>query len=168
MMRQWLRAYSVEAVHEKVHTVEDMRRFLQREGKNVATRIIHVMGHGQDDPGAGSATFSLTFEDLHLVDQVEVFRGLEGKIIIFSCCEVGADQKAMKKVKEASGAAGVIGYRVAVHDWYTNLAEVMLYDRLINSSCSPQSAVRLVNGALKALGTQVHDRIVRKPVLVCY
>lgn len=169
MMQQWLSALDVETLYERVHTVDDVRGFLAKEGKNVSTRFVHFMGHGADDCGAGKARLCLTFADLDLDKQRDVFAGLTGKIIVFSCCDVGADATAMRAVKEASGAAAVIAYRKGVRDWYTNLAEGMLYERLVHdTSLKPARAVALVNDALQALGVRLPDEIARKPVLVCF
>jgi len=167
MMQQWLSALKVEALYERVHTVEDMRYFLQRDGRSASTRFIHIMGHGTDGPGVGRATLHLTFEPLNLREKVEIFQGLKGKIIIFSCCEIGANLRVLNEIKQESGASGVIAYRIAVDDWYTNVAEGLLYERLINTTCSPQTAVRLVSEAMKCLGTKVAGIVTRKPVLVC-
>jgi len=167
MMQQWLSALNVEALYERVHTVQDIRQFLQRDGRNAATRFVHIMGHGTDDPGPGNATIHLTFESLRLGEEADIFQGLNGKIIIFSCCEIGADLRVLETVKEASGASGVIAYRIAVDDWYTNVAEGLLYERLINTTCTPQTAVRLVSDAMKCLGAKVAGIVTRKPVLVC-
>jgi hypothetical protein len=167
MMERWLSAYGIDAVHEKVHTVEDMRHFLRREGQNVATRFVHIIGHGTDDPGARTAKLSLTFEDLDLAEQADVFAGLEGKILIFSCCEIGADHRALETVRNVSGAAAVIAYRVTVDDWYTNLAEALLYQLFIKTGLSPHSVVEKVCGLLDEMGARVSDLITRKPVLVC-
>ena len=124
------------------------------------------MGHGTDDPGPGNATTTLTFESLRLGKR-RIFQGLNVKIIIFSCCEIGADLRVLETVIEASGASGVIAYRIAVDDWYTNVAEGLLYERLINTTCTPQTAVRLVSDAMKCLGAKVAGIVTRKPVLVC-
>lgn len=167
MMQQWLWAFGIEALYERVHTIEDIRRFLKQEGRNVATRYVHVMGHGTDQRGAGRATLHLTFEPLPLGDNAEIFEGLDGKVLLFSCCEIGANRRVLERIKRASGASAVIAYRVAVNDWYTNIAEALLYERLVNSSMTPQHAVRLVGEALQCLGTRVDTVVTRAPVLVC-
>jgi hypothetical protein len=168
MMKQWLSAYDVEALYEKVHTVEAMHRFLDQEGHNIATRFIHIMAHGLDGEGAGTATLHLTFDELDLYNQADVFAGLEGKVIILSCCEVGSDSRVMRRLKKVSGAMAVIGYRLPVDDWYTNLVEVLLYDRLINSNMPPDKAVKLAIDALDKMGTQLEGSVAKKPVLVCF
>lgn len=167
MFQQWLAAYRVDALYERVHTIEAMRGFLRQEGKNVATRYIHIMGHGIDDRGKGKASLRLTFEKMDLAENADIFRDLDGKVIIFSCCDIGADRRVLEIVKEVSKASAVIGYRVEVEDWYTNLAEALLYERLINSSMHPRKAVELVGEILDQMGARLEGVITRKPVLVC-
>lgn len=165
MMKQWISAYGVEALHEKVHTIEDLRMFLRAEGRNPATRFIHIIGHGSTD--CGQTTLSLTFETIDLVAQAEVFRDLHEKVILFSCCGIGASLQAMRAIKNASGAAAVIGYRTSVCDTYTNLAEALLYDRLIETPLQPAQAVDKVGQLLQKLGVKPSNEGTRKPAIVC-
>ncbi len=170
MMQKWLSAYSdqgnrVEALYERIHTVEGMRRFLQREGKNVATRFVHIMAHGSHER---RARLHLTFEKLDLRERADVFAHLKGKVIIFSCCHVGADTAAMQAVKEASGAAAIVAYRADVYDSYTNLAEALIYDRLLSTRMSPHRAVAQVHQMLSDAGVRATDHPVKKPVLLCF
>lgn len=169
MLQQWFSAFDVVALWEKVHTVEDMRRFLQREGRNVRTRFIHINGHGTDEEGKGTAKIHLTFESLDLSkpDHLKVFEGLRGKVIVFSCCQIGADTLVLERIKETSKAAAVIAYRKNVDDWYTNVVEALLYERLIKSRMKPQMIVEKVAAALTNLGIKPSDVVARKPVLVC-
>ena len=102
MLKTWLSAYGVEALYERVHTTEDMRRFLSREGRDIATRYIHIICHGEDLSGCGTAKLCLTFDKLDLFKNCNVFENLTGKILIFSCCEIGNDIKAMEEVKRVS------------------------------------------------------------------
>ena len=164
MVKQWLEAYNgVEVLYERVHTVEDFRRFLHRDGRKTGTRFIHYNGHGQTLETKG-AVLRLTFEDLDLREDIDVFEGLDGKVLIFSCCEVGANRQVMEHIKEASNAAAVIAYRTEVLDTYTNLAEALLYDRLF-AGMKPQTAVNTVADGLHAMG--IRTKGTRKPVLVC-
>lgn len=167
MMQQLLYAFDVEALYERVHTADSMRRFLRQEGKNPATRFVHVMSHGTVGPKPGSAMLHLTFDDLDLVKQADVFKDLQDKILLFSCCQIGRDREVLEIIKDVSGAAAVISYRVDVNDWYTNLAEALLYERLIKSTMSPQKAVRLVAEVLDRMGVKVDGVVTRKPILVC-
>jgi hypothetical protein len=143
-----------------------MKGFLRREGKNSATRFVHIMAHGEDKAGIGTATLDLTFEQLDLVEHAKIFEGLTGKIIIFSCCEVGADRRVMETIKEASGAKAVIAYRLEVDDWYTDICEALLYDRLITTTIPPHVVVNLVGRTLDDLGIRAKQGT-KKPVLVC-
>jgi hypothetical protein len=167
MLQQWLGAYGVQAICERIHTLEDLRLFLKREGSNPATRYIHIMGHGSDERGVGNAIFYMTFAKLDLLENLDIFEGLDGKVLILSCCLVGNDRTVMERIKKVSGAAAVIAYRTEVKDHYTNLCEALLYDRLITTNYSPRKVVDMVGQALNDLGVKVDDCLVRKPVLVC-
>lgn len=164
MMKQWLEAYeNVDVLYEKVHTIEDMKRFLRHEGRQPGTRFIHYIGHGEN-LGGKRACLRFTFERLDLVRDAELFAGLDGKVLLFSCCEVGSNLGAIEHIKEASNASAIIAYRTAVRDHYTNLVEVLLYERIF-AGLSPATAAAQVSESLHALGVR-NDRE-RKPVLVC-
>jgi hypothetical protein len=168
MMQQWLSAYDVVALYERVHTLEDLRNFLKREGRNVATRFILIIGHGTHKPGSSKATFKLTFGRIDLIEHVDVFKDLDGKVIILSCCEVGGNRRAMELIKERSGAAAVIAYRREIYDFHSNLCEAMLFDRLIETQMKPQKAVDSVNRALEELNIKLGPPRTRQPVLLCF
>ena len=138
------------------------------KGKNVATRFIQIIGHGTHRPGRLTATFNLTFGKLDLLKNVDIFEGLDGKVLIFSCCEVGGNTRAMEAIKEASGAAAIIAYRRWIYDWHSNICEVLLYDRLITTHMPPWKVVDAVNDALEDLGIKVGPEGSKKPVLLCY
>ena len=101
MMQQWLHTFGVEAHYERMHTIDDFRHFLKQEGRRPATRYIHIMGHGHSNLGRGNAVLQLTFGRVRLLDHLDVFAELNGKIIIFSCCEIGADRSALESIKQA-------------------------------------------------------------------
>jgi len=163
MMKQWLEAYeNVEVLYEKVHTIADMRHFLRREGRKPGTRFIHYMGHG-NNWGGKRAELELTFEKLDLLKESDVFEGLNGKILLFSCCEVGSNTKVLETIKQVSNASIVIAYRNAVSDHFTNLAEAFLYDRVI-AGLKPAIAVEQVSNILHESGIKSDNE--RKPVLV--
>ncbi|MBN1515214.1 hypothetical protein JXA32_01460 [Candidatus Sumerlaeota bacterium] len=166
MMQQWLTAYDVVTLYERVHTIEDMRRFLARDGRNIATRYIHVMSHGTFEHGVGPL-LHLTFERMPLKDHLDVFKGLDGKVLIFSSCQIGARPHLLEEIKEVSGAAAVISYRLDVEDFYTNLAETLLYDRLIRSSEPPSVIVSRICDLFRQLGVKTGGKLPSKPVIVC-
>lgn len=163
-IREHLAAYGARLLYERVHSKEDLRRFLRTEGRRGSVRMIHFTGHGHGQEG----TISLTFEDLKLTDNLDLFRGLKGKVVLFSSCEIGRLSKVMKALVRAGQLAGVIGYRAEVNDTYANLADAMIYDRLLLSSDPPRKIVREVNAALRALHKNDHDPRHRGPVLACY
>jgi len=168
MMQQWLSAYDVVTLYERVHTLEDLRNFLRREGQNVATRFIQIIGHGAHKAGTTKAMFKLTFGSIDLIEQADIFKGLDGKVIILSCCEVGGNSRAMELIKEKSGAAAIVAYRRWIYDFHSNLCEAMLFDRLIETRMNPWKAVDSVNRALDELEIKLGPPGTRHPVLVCY
>jgi len=164
MLKQWLEAYqNVDVLYERVHTIGDMRKFLRHEGRQPGTRFIHYTGHGENR-GAANACLRLTFERLHLPEHLDAFEGLDGKVLLFSCCELGGNLRILEQIKEVSRVNAVIAYRTPVRDHFTNLTEVLLYDRMF-SGVKPAEAVDQVSRALYELGIKT-DRE-RKPVLVC-
>lgn len=164
MLKQFLEAYPrVKVLHERVHTGQEFANFLHTEGRKITTRFIHYIGHGINR-SPNSTSLNLTHGKLNLHEETSVFSRLNGKVIIFSCCEVGANQRVMAQIKESSNAAAVIAYRTEVCDTYTNLAEALLYDRLF-SGISPHAAVQLVANGLTSMGIRADGS--RKPVLVC-
>ena len=74
----------------------------------------------------------------------------------------------MELIKEKSGAAAIIAYRRWIYDYHSNLCEVLLLDRLIETHMSPQRAVDSVNRALDELGIRLGPQGTKRPVLVCF
>ncbi len=170
MMQNWLSAYRVTAHYERIHTGEDLRGFLQREGRDPNYRVIHIMCHGRNLQGRTGSVLELTHETIDLQEHLAAFSGLNGKILILSACQLGTNRALMKELKRVSGASAVVAYRKDVFDWYTNLAEVLLYDQLLaveNASTSPRTAVQRTHKALRCVGTCPTDEPWRGPVIVC-
>jgi len=166
MVQRWLSAYDVKTVYERVHSVSDLHGFLQKRGANIATRVIQIICHGTHK--GGNTTLNLTFEKLDLVDNAELFKGLDGKILIFSCCSVGANRRAMENIKRVSNASAVIAYRRIVWDCYSNICEALLFDRIIASRTPPVQIVDKINDALDGMNIWVGSRKPKHPALVCY
>ncbi len=156
--------YGIRLLYERVHNRESLAHFLAAEGRNPSVRLIHFSGHGHGKAG----TISLTFEDLVLEDSLDLFMGLKGKLILFSSCEIGRLEKTMSRIVKEAQLAGIIAYRAEVTDTFANLAETMIYHRLILSSDSPRKIVKDVNSALKALGAKCVDKTLRGPALACF
>ena len=167
MFQQLLYPYNTKALYARVHSTVDLKNFLKQEGKQIGTRIIHILCHGENPVGKKTAYIKLTHEKVDLVEHANIFKGLIGKIIIFSCCEIGNNIKVMRHLKDVSGARAVIGYRKEVYDTYTNIAEILMYDRFIQTVHSPSSNVRQIQEILKELKIEPCEEKVRKPVLVC-
>jgi hypothetical protein len=167
LMRRFLSSYDVEAMYEKIHTQEDLRRFLARYARSPGFRFVHLICHGQDPKGSNSAHLVLTFDTVVLPANAGIFEKLNDKIIIFSCCKIGADKPALAAVKKASGAAAIIAYRRSVYDNYALLAESLFYDQVIDQNQTPARAVERANRALRDIGCRHPDEKTRLPVMVC-
>lgn len=162
MMRQWLAAYDVRTFAERVHTAEDLAHFLKRV-RNPDYRFVTIASHGTARP---SATLHLTFEKVRLIDRLDLFENnLSGKVLIFSACSIGRDQKTLAAIKRAGGAAAVIAYTEDIPDSYTNLVEVLLYDRLLRTNLRPAAILSRVQGALAASG--IRPEGFRRDCLIC-
>lgn len=168
VFKKLVACYGSELLHEKVHTKEDLRAFLRREGRQPDFRYIHLMAHGEDTKGKGRVKLCLTHEKFDLVDNQDIFADLRGKIIIFSSCELGNDAPAMEAIRDASGAAAVIAYRCVIDDYYTNIAELLLYHELIENRRSPAKAVALVREMLRVGGIKISEHKTRAPVIRCF
>ena len=150
-----LRANLVDIHHEKVHTRQDLRNFLKEQTSGKDIRFIHIIGHGKEADDKGPTRISLTFEDVDLKKNANLFRGLDGKIIIFSSCEIGRDREALLKILEKSSAQCIYAYNREVDDWYSIIVELLLYDRLINQPDWPPERVgREVQKSLNLLGVK--------------
>jgi hypothetical protein len=163
-----LAAHGVEVLYEKIHTGRDLEKFLAREGRDPEFRVIHLSCHGKEKDGRGTAVLELTHESVDMVQSKKFFQGLKGKILIFSSCEIGNDIKAMQIIKEESQAAAVIAYTREVNDYYTNLAEHLLYYQLFENRLNPHRAVDVVREMLTLGRAKITKHIIRGPVITCY
>jgi hypothetical protein len=159
MFARALRANLVEIRHERVHTRNDLRNFLQEGARVKDIRFIHIIGHGKDADDKGAARLCLTFEDVDLRKNANLFRGLSGRILIFSSCEIGRDRPTLLGLLAKSGAQCIYAYNQEVDDWYSIIVELLLYDRLINQPDWPPERVgREVQKALNQLGVKPDER----------
>lgn len=150
-----LRANLVDIHHEKVHTRQDLRNFLREQRKSKDIRFIHIIGHGKEADKTSPTRICLTFEEVDLKKNAGLFRGLDGKILIFSSCEIGRDRDALRAILEKSKAQCIYAYNREVDDWYSIIVELLLYDRLINQPDWPPERVgREVQRSLNLLGVK--------------
>lgn len=111
----------------------------------------------------------LTFESLDLRECAEIFAGLEGKLLIFSCCQIGSDKVAMRYLLRRSNAAAIITYDRDIDDVYSFLSEALVYSRLLDSDLGLSRAVRKVRSALRQLGVTPIAGVRRADcALVCF
>ena len=167
MLQQMLSAYCVRADYERIHTVSGLRGFLKAEGRDPRYRIVQIICHGKDLKGRNNAELQLTHDKVDLLENLDMFAGLKGKVIILCACDIGRETTLLKKIKQVSNARAVIAYRKKVYDTYTNLAEALLYEQLLSSDVSPKTAVERASEALRTVNAYASDEPYRGNVMVC-
>ncbi len=167
MWQRWLEAYDAEVLYERVHSKVDLRRFLRREGRDARTRIVHIISHGKAEDRGRRIVLRLTHETVDLAADKEIFQGLRGKILLFSSCDVGANESLLRGLKAESGAGAIIAYRKGVFDASSNVAEVLMYQCFLETNWSPKTVVAKVEQVLRDLEIRLTDEPSRRSVLVC-
>ncbi len=147
-LREFLLSYGVSALYERVHTKRDLEHFLGRARRTPNIPYVHFVAHGTKK---GRTKLRLTFEDLDLRREAGIFKGLDGKLLIFSSCDIGADRGAMERILEFSRARAVIGYTEEIDDAYSYLAESLMYGLIFDSHLSPMEIVKRVRAALRQI-----------------
>ncbi|MBI3457172.1 MAG: hypothetical protein HY002_15450 [Candidatus Rokubacteria bacterium] len=147
-LREFLSSYGVATLYERVHTKRDLEHFLARAKRSPNIPYVHFVAHGAVK---GRPRLRLTFEDLDLRREAGVFKGLDGKILIFSACDIGGDRAAMERILEFSRARAIIGYTKEIDDAYSYLAESLLYGLIFDSKLSPAEIVMRVRAALRQI-----------------
>jgi len=147
-LREFLQSYGVRALYERVHTKRDLEQFLDQARRSPNIPYIHFVAHGSVKE---RSSLLLTFEAVNLHREAGLFRGLDGKLLIFSSCDIGADRVAMGRILEFSRARAIIAYTKEIEDSYSYLAESLLYGLFLDSLLSPVEIVRRVRGALRQI-----------------
>jgi hypothetical protein len=165
-LREFLGTYGIRTLYERVHTRGDLERFLDRARGSPNIPYVHIVAHGRMKD---RSTLQLTFDELDLHRQAGIFRHLDGKVLIFSSCDIGADRPTMERILDFSRARAVIGYTKEIDDAYSYLAESLLYGLLLDSALSPAEIVKRVRLALRQIRLRRTEnaREVHSP-LVCF
>lgn len=165
-LREFLDTYGVSALYERVHTKRDLERFLSLARRTPNIPYIHFVAHGSVKE---RSRLRLTFEDVDLHREAGIFRELDGKILIFSSCDIGGDREAMERILGFSRARAIIAYTKEIEDAYSYLAESLMYGLIFDSLLSPAKVVKRVGSALRQIRLRrtVSAREVHSP-LVCY
>ena len=124
---------NITVVARDVHTKEDLKFFLGWARKDPAYTLIHFVGHGSKS--RRSTNLHLTRDTINLKYESgrKLFRGLDDRYLLFSCCDIGKDKNMLDTLRRSSGAAGVFAYAVAVYDYQSFLIDAMLYHLLFGN-----------------------------------
>jgi hypothetical protein len=165
-LREFLDSYGIRALYERVHTKRDLERCLAWARGSPNIPYVHFVAHGRLKE---RSRLQLTFEEVDLHREAGIFRGLDGKVLIFSSCDIGADRPAMERILELSRARAIVAYTKEIEDAYSYLAESLLYGLLLDSGLSPVEIVKRVRLALRQIRLRrtFNAREVHCP-LVCF
>lgn len=95
---------------------------------------------------------------------VRIFSGLQGKVLLFSTCDVGKQNGLAQYVSQISGAKAVITYDADVSDHEANVAESLLYLRLHTMETKRRPPGVIVTEVRQTL----KESLERSIPLVCY
>jgi hypothetical protein len=144
---------------ERFHSVADLRYFL---GRTIPQDVLVFSGHGHDVRG-----FRLSNgEKLDGSQDLKVAPANHDKVVLFSSCLLGRNEKICRKLLEAFHARALISYTSDVYDEMTYIAEPLLL-QMLAAGRSPQSATEQVAEALDPWKT-LNRRRARKFPLVCF
>ena len=93
-----------------------------------------------------------------------VFSQLDGKLLIFSACDIGKPRGLAEYVSRVSGAKAVITYDGFVTDEEANVVEVLLYYRLLSFETKKRTSGRIVAEVRDVMTTMLGHSV----PIVCY
>ena len=128
-MEELLRPFAgLELISERVHSRSDLKKFLNVARRNPRIRVVHLVSHGEYSPKR--PVIVLTGEEkINLADREgrNLFRGLHGKVLLFSCCEVGGNDELMRALLKVSRAKAIFSYTDTVTDRQALITEALFY-----------------------------------------
>ena len=127
-MEELLRPFQgLELIPERIHSRSDLKKFLDLARRDPRIRVVHIVSHGKYSTKrpviilTGDEKINLAAEGRTL------FKGLRGKVILFSCCEVGGNAELMRVLLKASGAKAIFSYTDTVTDRQALITEALFY-----------------------------------------
>lgn len=145
-------ASGCKVITREVHTREDFKYFLDKAIADPDIELIHFVGHGS----ATGVEFTVDELDFDRTADLNLFRNLRNKILLFSCCDLGGKQQVLDKIQKTSGAWAVFGYASKVHDYQAFLIDAMLYHLLFGPG-TVQSSDRDLGSILQRLTEAIHQ-----------
>ena len=162
LYRAFLGGYGVRPLYERIHHRDDIVHFVRRHGPD--TRIVHISCHGRRD--RQNTYLRLSRDRIYLRRHGEIvtdqpwLKILEGKIVIFSACEVGADRQTMGYLVTRNRLELLFAYSDVVYDGLAFVAEALIYDDLIlNDGSRPARIAKKVRNLATFLHRQRYDSV---------
>jgi len=128
-MQELLRPFKgLELISERVHSRTDLRKFLDLARRDTRIRVVHIVSHGEYSPKRPVIVLTGD-EKINLGDSDgrRLFHDLRGKVILFSCCEVGDNDELMYSLLKTSNAKAIFAYTDTVTDAQALIIEALFY-----------------------------------------
>lgn len=128
-MEELLRPFTgLELIPERVHSRSDLKKFLNVARRNPRIRVVHIVSHGEYSPKRPVIVLTGD-EKINLADREgrNLFRGLHGKVLLFSCCEIGGNDELMRALLKISRAKAIFSYTDTVTDRQALITEALFY-----------------------------------------
>lgn len=163
----------IDFVPLQVHSKSDLLKFLD-VARTEKFSAVHIVGHGKISKTKCSLGLTMNEKiDLTKEENQKLFKNLGGRIIFFSCCQIGADVNVMQKILKMSDARAIFSYSGDVEDHQAFLIESLFYHLTIGNFTIPEnrkwsmhSVYEKLKFALDYLYIDDREEPLRNPLLV--
>lgn len=131
---------------------EDDLLIAKETGRYRRSRVTKAIARGIDEDLASYALIRDTFANL------------SDKVLVFSACNIGKQHGLAQHISRISGAKAVITYDDVITDQAANLAEAVLYFKLVWHETKRSTPAKIVSSVLSSLTTEDSAAI----PLVCF
>jgi len=118
----------IEFIPKEVHSRSDLSKFLDYAREDKRIRAIHIVGHGEISKNKCSLVLTMDERiDLTKDENQKIFKNLDGRVLFFSCCQIGSDVDIMQNLLKKSKAEAIFSYSDDVQDDQAFLIESIFY-----------------------------------------
>lgn len=112
----------------KVHSRQDMEKFLGMARENKDIKAVHIVAHGERTSEESAIVLTGNeYLDLKLSSNQSLFEGLKKEVIFLSCCQLGRDSRLMRNILKIAEVDSIFSYRRNVNDYQAFITESLFY-----------------------------------------
>lgn len=161
-LREWAESLDIKVHSKPIWSIDELAHACKRiKLDQVAPALVVVSAHGQSTSETKSgiersdatlffAPGDETGHALKDANTIKAFSALKGRLVVFSCCEIGKYGDQMNAFVQATGIEA-IAFTRTIGDWEAMLAEVVLFSQILEQGTTPGVAVTNANKALSSL-----------------